>query len=57
MNDRELLTRAIEASGLSARKFAVQVLIRDEHQIRDWLLGKKPLPRVVRDYLKSRLGQ
>lgn len=47
MTDPELLIKAIEASGLSARRFAVEVLMRDERTIRRWLAGDSPIPEVV----------
>ncbi len=42
-----LLRQAIGLSGLSARRFAVDVLARDERTIRRWLAGDSPLPAVV----------
>lgn len=51
MGDAELIKAAIGASGLSARRFAVQVLIRDERTVRRWLAGDSPLPRAVKDKL------
>lgn len=47
VTDPELLIKAIEASGLSARRFAVEVLMRDERTIRRWLAGDSPIPEVV----------
>jgi hypothetical protein len=47
MADRTMLAEAIEASGLSARRFAVEVLIRDERTVRRWLAGDSPIPEVV----------
>ena len=47
MTDAELLRSAIEASGLSARRFAREVLIRDERTIRRWLAGDSPMPEPV----------
>lgn len=47
----KLLQRAIELSGLSARQFATQVLIRDERTVRKWLHGDSEVPDVVRDFL------
>ena len=49
----DLLQQCIEASGLSARRFAVEVLLRDERTIRRWLSGDSPIPRVVLDWLGS----
>ena len=56
MTDAELLAWALQASGLSARKFAAEVLIRDERQVRRWLAGK-PLPPTVRGFLEHRLEE
>jgi Arc/MetJ family transcription regulator len=47
VTDADLLRAAIEASGLSARRFAVEVLIRDERTVRRWLAGDSPIPAVV----------
>ncbi len=49
----ELLGRRISESGLSARRFAVEVLLRDERTIRRWLSGDSPIPRVVLDWLEA----
>jgi len=51
---RRLLERAIAASGLSARQYAMQVLIRDERTIRRWLAGDSPIPDVVVTFLEER---
>lgn len=56
MNDPELIRAAINASGLSARRFAVEVLIRDERTIRRWLAGDSPIPDVVRVRLRELTG-
>lgn len=56
-DDIELLKRAIAKSGLSARRFAVEVLTRDERTIRRWLDGDRPIPRVVRRKLLEILGE
>ena len=53
MTDAELLRAAITASGLSARKFAVQVLIRDERTVRRWIAGDSPIPKAVMDKLRE----
>lgn len=53
MTDAELLRDAIEASGLSARRFAVEVLIRDERTVRRWLAGDSPIPTVVVEWLRA----
>jgi hypothetical protein len=52
-SDADLLAKAIEASGLSARRFAVEVLYRDERTIRRWLAGDSPVPEPVRNLLLS----
>ncbi len=41
------LRAAIDASGLSARKWAVEVALRDERTVRRWLAGDAPIPQVV----------
>ena len=40
----DLLRAAIEASGLSARRFAVDVLAVDERTVRRWLAGDRGMP-------------
>jgi hypothetical protein len=62
MTDPELLKAAIAASGLSARKFATVVLLRDERTIRRWLRGPvegstNALPKVVREKCESIIGE
>lgn len=47
MDPRTLLRRAIRRSGLSNRKYAEQVLTRDERTVRRWLSGKTSVPRAV----------
>lgn len=44
----ELLKRAIEASGLAARQFAVRILDVDERSLRYWLVGERGIPGPVR---------
>jgi hypothetical protein len=56
MTDRELLEAAIDASGLSARRFAVDVLLRDERTVRRWLAGDSPIPEVVLVRLTALVG-
>jgi hypothetical protein len=53
MTDPELIRAAIDASGLSARRFAVDILTRDERTVRRWLAGDSPLPKAVRDRCES----
>lgn len=52
MTNQELLAARIKASGLSARRFAVEVLIRDERTIRRWLKGDAPIPKAVLTFLQ-----
>lgn len=40
----DLLRAAIEASGLSARRFAVEVLGVDERTVRRWIAGDREMP-------------
>ncbi len=54
MRDADLLRRAIEASGLSARRFATEILLRDERTVRRWLAGDSPIPDAVMEFLKGR---
>ena len=52
MTDQTTLLRsAIEASGLSARRYAVEVLLRDERTVRRWLDGSSPIPDPVMQFL------
>lgn len=46
--DAELLNDAIAASGLSARRFAVEVLDVDERTVRRWQAGERSIPGPVR---------
>ncbi len=48
---RDLLRRRIEESGLSARKFATEVLRRDERTIYRWIQLDNPIPEQVRNFL------
>lgn len=50
----ELLQDSIKHSGLSARAFAREILIRDERTIRRWLAGDSPIPEPVVHFLKQR---
>lgn len=47
----ELLRRVIQASGMTTGDFARTVLIRDEHTVRRWLGGERPMPPVVVNWL------
>jgi hypothetical protein len=51
------LRRAIDRSGLSARQFAMQVLVRDERTIRRWLVRDAPIPEQVRQFLSAYLAE
>lgn len=53
--DVTLLRNAIEASGLSARRFATQVLGVDERTTRYWLAGERPIPETTRRLLVAGL--
>lgn len=58
MTDRELVAKAITASGLSARRFAVLVMAgRDERTIRRWQAGHGAIPPGARDRLSWFLAQ
>jgi hypothetical protein len=48
VTDRELISAAIKASGLSVRRFARDVLTRDPRTVWRWLAGSNPLPQAVR---------
>lgn len=52
-DDADLLRQRIDESGLSARAFAAQVLLRDERTIRRWLAGDSPIPVAVREWLED----
>jgi len=57
MTDPELVQAAIKASGLSARKFAELVLLRDERTVRRWVAGKSPIPKIVRENLLAMVAK
>lgn len=50
-----LLRAAIDRSGLSARRFATEVMIRDERTIRRWLAGDSPIPKEVAKWLEHHM--
>lgn len=54
MTDRDLLARVIAASGLSAERYARDVLLRNPRTVRRWLAGDSPIPREVRAFLAKR---
>ena len=49
---RDLLRQRIDESGLSARRYAMEVLLRDERTVRRWLAGDSPVPDVVLRFLE-----
>jgi DNA-binding transcriptional regulator YiaG len=48
MNDPDLLAAAVAAAGLSARRFAAEVLDVDERNMRRWETGERELQGTVR---------
>lgn len=48
MNDPDLVRAATDAAGLSARRFAVEVLDVDERNMRRWEAGERELQGTVR---------
>ena len=48
MSDSDLLRAAIDAAGLSARRFSVEVLDVDERTVRRWIAGDRELHATVR---------
>lgn len=50
----DLLRSAIDASGMSARQYAADVLLRDERTVRRWLAGDSPIPDPVIRFLTRR---
>lgn len=57
LSDADLLKRAIALSGLSARRFAVEILRRNERTIRRWLVGETHPSRPVRKQLEEIVEQ
>jgi ribosome-binding protein aMBF1 (putative translation factor) len=56
MADPELIREAIEASGLSARRFAERILARDERTVRRWVAGDTDIPPIARRWLEGWLA-
>lgn len=50
---KALLRSAIEASGLSARKWAEDVAWREERTVRRWLSGEAEIPAIVLKKLRE----
>lgn len=48
-----MLRRRIDESGLSARRFAVEVLKRDERAVRRWMAEQENIPRIIAEFLES----
>ena len=51
VSDSALIAAAVEASGLSARRFAERVLSRDERTVRRWASGEIAIPPIARAWL------
>lgn len=49
-----LLEADIQRSGLSARQYAMKIMLRDERTIRRWLARDAPIPKAVVDFLVER---
>ena len=56
MTDPELLREVIRGSGMSAVRYATDVLLRDARTIRRWLADDSPMPKPVRSFLLRELG-
>jgi hypothetical protein len=52
-----MLRTAISQSGMSARRFAMEVLIRDERTVRRWLKAEQPIPKPVMVFLNKWLAE
>ena len=48
-----LLRRRIEESGLSGRRFALEVVLREPRTVRRWVAGASPIPNVVVEWLQD----
>lgn len=48
MTDPDLISRAIEVSGLGTHGFALDILDVTEERVRVWLAGERRMPMVVR---------
>ena len=51
--DRKILEARITESGISAKKFASEVLKRDERTLRRWRSGESPIPDLVRRFIRD----
>ncbi len=52
VTDRELTRAAVEASGLSSRRFAERIMSRDERTVRRWQSGDTEIPPIARAWLE-----
>jgi hypothetical protein len=52
VTDLELLKLAIAKSGLTIRRFASQVVAREDRTVRRWLAGQ-PIPKAARAWLEA----
>jgi hypothetical protein len=57
MDDKELISKAIEKSGLSVRGFARQVLVREPRTVWRWLAGENALPAAVREKCETLVAE
>lgn len=53
---RALLEAAVDRSGLSLRRFAAELLARDERTARRWRAGESPIPESVQRWLQRYLA-
>lgn len=51
--DRKILEARISEAGISAKKFASEVLKRDERTLRRWRSGESPIPDLVRRFIRD----
>lgn len=49
ISDKKLISLAIASTGLSVRKFAAKIVIRNPRTVWRWLAGENALPVVVRE--------
>ena len=49
---QRLLKKRLRESGLSTKRFAAEVMVRDEGTIRRWLAGRA-IPKTVQCWLKE----
>lgn len=56
-SDSDLLSEAIRVSGLSATRFAEDVMSRDQRTIRRWLKGDVAIPPAARRWLERYVAE